>query len=219
MDNIFSPFPERLKMKTYDEAGNILTELDEENGYFTDGMEQNEHGEWLMNRIYHPYTAEQLAAIQLEKEKADLLASRQPMTESEVMGFFVRSQINVVDIPDQTSLRMMGFYPLFSDIIGRTVKQGFKFVHDGKLYKTAQADLLIQSHYAPGAGTESLYTRIDLEHTGREYDPIPYDGNMVLESGKYYIQNDVLYLCNRDTGAAVHHALSELVGLYVEKVE
>lgn len=219
MDIDFSPFPERLSMKTYDVAGNILTEWDDEKGYFTDGMEQNEYGEWLMNRIYHPYTEAQLAKIQTEKEKAALIASRQPMTSIEVMDFFIRSQVNVVDVPDQTSLRMMNFYPTFSDIIGQTVKQGFKFVYEDNLYKTAQTNLLIQSHYTPGTGTESLYTRIDLEHTGRAYDPIPYDGNMILENGKYYSQNGVLYLCDRDSEVAVYHALSDLVGLYVKEID
>lgn len=38
---------------------------------------------------------------------------------------------------------------------------------------------------------------------------------MALESGKYYNQGGVTYLCNRDTGNPVYHALSELVGLYV----
>ena len=54
------------------------------------------------------------------------------------------------------------------------------------------------------------------EYAGTQHDPIPYDGNMALESGKYYIQDDVVYLCNRDTGNPVYNALSELLGLYVE---
>ena len=65
-------------------------------------------------------------------------------------------------------------------------------------------------------GTESLYERIDEEHDGSEFDPIPYDGNMALESGKYYTQSGVTYLCTRDSGIALHHALAELVGQYVE---
>ena len=47
-------------------------------------------------------------------------------------------------------------------------------------------------------------------------NPIAYDGNMILENGKYYIQDGVTYKCNRDTGIAVYHALKDLVGLYVE---
>ena len=59
---------------------------------------------------------------------------------------------------------------------------------------------------------------IDEEHDGDIYDPIPYEGNMALENGKYYTQCCATYLCNRDTGNPVYNALAELVGLYVEKV-
>lgn len=45
---------------------------------------------------------------------------------------------------------------------------------------------------------------------------IRYSGNMNLTAGLYYIQDDVIYLCNRNTGQPVYNALSELVGLYVE---
>jgi hypothetical protein len=52
-----------------------------------------------------------------------------------------------------------------------------------------------------------------------KYDPIPYDGNMILEQNKYYIQNDVLYICTRDTINPVYNPLVELIGLYVEVSE
>lgn len=67
--------------------------------------------------------------------------------------------------------------------------------------------------------TPSLFAVIDEVHDGTKYDPIPYSGNMALESGKYYVQDGVLYRCTRDTGNPVYHALSELIGLYVEVVE
>lgn len=47
-------------------------------------------------------------------------------------------------------------------------------------------------------------------------DPIDYDGNMALEQGKYYRQNNVVYYCNRDTQNPVYQPLSDLVGIYVE---
>lgn len=100
--------------------------------------------------------------------------------------------------------------------------QGTKFranaSEDADLYKTIQPELTIQAHYPPGEGTESMYTRIDETHDGSKYDPIPYEGNMALVNGKYYVQDGVTYLCNRDTGNPVYHALSELVGLYVKKI-
>ena len=98
-----------------------------------------------------------------------------------------------------------------------TLEKGYKFVHGDVLYKTIQDSLLIQEQYVPGEGTESLYAVIDETHAGTQENPIPYDGNMALEKGKYYSQDGVIYLCNRDTENPVYHNLSDLIGLYVEK--
>ena len=50
-------------------------------------------------------------------------------------------------------------------------------------------------------------------------NPIAYEvGVTPLEEGKYYIENDVVYLCNRSE-AVVYHNLSALIGLYVTVVE
>ena len=100
-----------------------------------------------------------------------------------------------------------------------TVKKGFKFRHGNTLYKTEQPEHTFTSVYVPGnAGTESLFSEIDETHAGTLDNPIPYNGNMALESGKYYIQDGVTYLCTRDTVNPVYNALAELVGLYVEVV-
>ncbi len=97
-----------------------------------------------------------------------------------------------------------------------TSEPGFKFTHDGDLYKTIPTSHTFASQWVPGVGTESIYVRIDEQHEGTKYDPIPYNGNMALESGKYYSQDGVTYLCNRDTVNPVYHALADLVGIYVE---
>lgn len=86
------------------------------------------------------------------------------------------------------------------------------------LYKTIQDNLLIQEQYVPGEGTESLYAVINETNAGTQEDPIPYAGNMALENGKYYSQDGVIYLCNRDTEIPVYQDLKDLVGLYVEAV-
>ena len=67
-------------------------------------------------------------------------------------------------------------------------------------------------------GTEAIWEEICESHDGTKYDPIPYNGNMALQNGLYYTQSGVLYRCTRDTGNPVYHALSELVGVYVEVV-
>ena len=126
---------------------------------------------------------------------------------------------NAVERSDADALEVRGIYPVWEDMIGKTVdKAGFKFTYKGELYKTIPANHTFAEHWIPGVGTESLYTRIDEAHAGTQDDPIPYNGNMELFEGLYYSQNGVVYRCIRSTGAAVYHALSDLVGIYVEVV-
>ena len=106
---------------------------------------------------------------------------------------------------------------------GDTVKKRDKFTYNGKLWAVLQ-DHTIMPHYYPSVNTASLYVEVteDYNEQGEEMgtleNPIPYEGNMILENGKYYSQDDVTYLCNRDSGNPVYHALKDLVGLYVEAV-
>ena len=172
-------------------------------------------------------TDEEITELQEQADRdaarAKVLERTRPLSFSEVQEMLVRQQINTIAVDDQTALRMRIYYPTFSELVGHTVKKGTKFratdSEDADLYTVIQPELTIQEHYPPGTGTESLYTRIDEQHDGTLYDPIPYDGNMALVNGLYYTQGGVLYLCNRDTVNPVYHALSELVGIYVELVE
>lgn len=163
--------------------------------------------------------AEHTAAMQAEARKASLMERTRLLTEQEVIRLLIKQQINALDVDDVTALRMVEFYPEWSALIGKTVdKAEYKFQHNGKLYKTIPANHTFQADWVPGVGTESLYTRIDETHDGTQYDPIPYDGNMALESGKHYTKSGMTYLCSRDTVNPVYNALSELVGIYVEVV-
>lgn len=172
------------------------------------------------NGAYRDMTASEMAAMQEAAAQAEAEEKRRPLSLGEVQEMLVRQQINTIAVDDQTALRMRIYYPTFSELVGQTVKKGTKFratdSEDADLYTVIQPELTIQEHYPPGTGTESLYTRIDEQHDGTKYDPIPYNGNMALQSGKYYIENNILYLCNRDTGQPVYNAIAELVGLYVE---
>lgn len=146
---------------------------------------------------------------------------RQPLREAQIFEMLLPF-LNEVAVDDQTALRMMEYYPTWEDLCTQSVtaeKPGYKFVYGGELYKTVQAGYTFVPHYVPGVGTESLFERIDEQHDGSKYDPIPYSGNMALESGKYYSQDGVTYLCTRDTGNPVYNALMELVGIYVDVVQ
>ena len=170
------------------------------------------------NGSYRDMTDEEIAAVQEAQAEYELNECTRPLTESEVSRMLITQQINTLTVDDNTALRMKDFYPTFESVIGQTVKQGFKFTHGGKLWRTEQPEMTIQEHYAPSTGMESLYSEVCETHAGTLDDPIPYSGNMALESGKYYMQDGKIYRCTRDTGNPVYNTLSELVGLYVEEV-
>lgn len=140
-----------------------------------------------------------------------------PLSQADISKKLIAQQINTLAVDDNTALRMKSYYPTFESIVGQEVKQGFKIRHGEHLWATVKA-MTIQAHYPPAEGMESLYTIVNETHDGTIDDAIPYSGNMALENGKYYTQDDVIYLCNRDTVNPVYNALRELVGLYVEEV-
>lgn len=160
-------------------------------------------------------TAEEIAAMQDAAARAEAEEKHRPLSLSEVQEMMVRAQINTLAVDDATALRMVAYYPDWA--AGTAYAAGDRLVYNGDLYKVLQAHTS-QDTWLPGAGTESLYTRIDEQHDGTKYDPIPYSGNMALEAGKHYIQSGKTYLCNRDTGNPVYNTLAELAGIYVTEV-
>lgn len=160
-------------------------------------------------------TEGEIIAMQEAAAQAEAEEKRRPLSLGEVQEMLLRQQINTLTVDDQTAYRMREFYPEWAT--GQSYTAGYKITHNGELYKVLQAHTS-QEAWKPETGTESLYARIDEQHDGSKYDPIPYNGNMALESGKYYSQDGVTYRCTRDTGNSVYHALSALVGLYVEVV-
>ena len=134
-------------------------------------------------------------------------------------------EMNELGLSTVDALEVKDWYPKWGVDFkeGDEVKKGFKFQFNDKLYAVLQ-DHVILADYEPSINTASLYVEVtpDYNDKGEELgtleNPILYDGNMILENGKYYSQDGVTYLCNRDTINPVYHALKDLVGLYVEVV-
>lgn len=163
--------------------------------------------------VLRDMTPEEVAEISEETARYAAKEKHRPLSVGEVQEMLVRHQINTLTVDDATAYRMREFYPAWE--AGNDYPVGYKLTYNGELYRVVQAHTS-QASWLPGAGTESLYTRIDEQHDGSKYDPIPYNGNMALESGKFYAQDGVTYKCTRNTGNPVYNALSDLVGLYVE---
>lgn len=97
---------------------------------------------------------------------------------------------------------------------GTAYEAGYKLRRNGKVWRLRQAHTS-QEGWEP-ENAPALFEEINETHKGTIDDPIPYSGSMALESGKYYSQDGVTYLCIRDTVNPVYHALADLVGIYVE---
>ena len=185
----------------------------------TSKMTVQERGQTIAT--YEGYTAFYRTEIYTGQIYGVMMYKQETMPEVQsamVQAAVLVSQIQAQSLDDVQALAVKAIYPQWQEIIGQTVALGFKFQHGEKLYKTIQDSLLIQEQYIPGEGTESLYAVIDETHAGTQEDTIPYDGNMALENGKYYSQDGVIYLCNRDTEIPVYQDLKDLVGIYVETV-
>lgn len=165
-----------------------------------------------MNGEYIEMTAEETAAMEAEAARYESAERHRPLTESEVSRLLITQQINTLSVDDQTACRMKEFYPAWE--AGVSYAAGYKVQDSGRLFRCLQAHTS-QEGWEP-ENAPALWEEICETHDGSLYDPIPYEGNMALEGGKYYSQDGVTYLCSRDTGNPVYHALRDLVGIYVE---
>lgn len=127
----------------------------------------------------------------------------------------------VVDLPDEDAADVPALFPAWVDFIGKAVEVGKRLFYGGHLWKVLQAHTC-QADWKPDT-TPSLFTEVVVQGEGEPEigtldNPIPYNGNMELEEGKYYTQDGVVYRCIRSSGTPLYHPLSALVGLYVEIV-
>ena len=119
------------------------------------------------------------------------------------------------DISNEEALDYAVIVFPFADYIGKELAQGKIVSHDDKLWRVRQTHTA-QADWMPSLDAASLWEVIEVEHSGTLDDPIPYSAPMEIFNGKYYTEDDITYLCTRDSGIALSHPLSALVGVYVE---
>ena len=162
------------------------------------------------NGIYRDATGSELSAMETDEAKAEAAERHRPLTGDEVLSMVLKQQINALEVDDQTAYRMREFYPAWE--AGVAYAAGYKVKDNDRLWRCLQAHTS-QAGWEP-ENTPALWEEICESHDGSLYDPIPYEGSMALVSGKYYSQDGVTYLCNRDTVNPVYNPMSELVGIY-----
>ena len=137
-------------------------------------------------------------------------------TKAELVNLLVevRPRLN-----EQLALKYSAMYPVWKE--GIAVETGQRYQYGDRLYKVGQAHTT-QSDWTPAA-TPALWTVIDVVHAGTIEDPIPAVAGMEYEYGKYYIEGETVYICQRTGEAAggkitLYYLPSQLVGQYFEVV-
>ena len=127
----------------------------------------------------------------------------------------VRTRINEVPMTVEQSLELVGYFPKWEE--GKEMPTGYKVSYEGSLFEVLQAHTS-QTDWTPREA-KSLFKVVQVESEGTEDDVIQWEQGMVLEEGKFYIDNGVKYKCIRDSGNSLYYSLDVLVGNYVEIVE
>lgn len=129
----------------------------------------------------------------------------------------ISRKINRLNLTDNEALSVKEVYPTWESKIDKTIEQGYIVLYDGNLWRARQTHVALEV-YPPSIHTAALYEVVEYQHEGTKDDPIPYTPPMEIYKNKYYTQNDVLYLCTRDSGTALSHNLQDLINIYVSKV-
>lgn len=136
----------------------------------------------------------------------------------EIVEELVTKQWNErTDISNEEALDYMTIVYEWERFIGQVVPVGKIVAYRDKLWRVRQ-EHTVMGHYPPSLETSSLYEIIEKEHSGELNDPIPYNPPMEIFNGKYYTEDNIKYLCIRNSETALSHNLSSLVGLYVKTV-
>lgn len=186
--------------------------------------------ETLVNEINQCSTIEEINELNFKLELPEevhttqvelrrLASNRQKNSKENQAILFAKMTINATPLTDNQAISVKNLHPEWKEFIGKSLSTGFRVLHEDALYKVRQDISVVLENQPPSIDTAALYEEINETHDGTKTDSIPYNNNMALELGKYYIQDDIIYMCTRDTGQAVYQDLSDLVGIYVQIAE
>lgn len=140
------------------------------------------------------------------------------MTKFEVIKLRAVIEKAVQSLDDKTALTAVRLFPAWE--ADKTYVVDAKVQFGGMLYKCRQ-EHTSQADWAPDV-SPALFAVINETNAGSLEDPIPAAAGMLYEKDKYYIYNDVVYLCIREDaegGTVLHFTPDALVGHYFEVVK
>lgn len=134
-----------------------------------------------------------------------------------VQELVVKQYNERTDISNEEALDYMAIIYPWDFYLDKVLTEGMMVTYEDKPWRVRQTHTPLEV-YPPSLATASLYEAIDKEHDGTLEDPIPYTPPMEIFIDKYYIENNEIYKCIRNSDTALSHSLSALVGIYVNRV-
>ena len=121
----------------------------------------------------------------------------------------IKYSINALDLSNNDAIKFKDYLPDWADYVGKSLPINFKFKYNNQPYQTIQYINVVLSDQTPDI-VYSLYKIIDEEHDGTLEDPIPYQQQMSIEKGKYYIQYDVVYIAIQNMPTGMPYDLNQI---------
>lgn len=132
------------------------------------------------------------------------------------------AQAQVEALTDDEAKKVPALFHLWTDHKqGDSIAAGVREWYKGSLYKCITPHNW-QSDWAPDVAA-SLWANVSEESQeadGSREHPYQWESGMTCYNGKYYIEDNILYICTRDSGGPVYNRIADLpAGLYFQIAE
>lgn len=142
----------------------------------------------------------------------------EPTIDDQLKDLLLEQYNAKTDLTDEEVLKRPLLVYSWDHYIGKNLVIGQVVSWEDKLWRVRQNLTSVRGTDAPNTATASLYEVIEVEAAGTINDPIEYNENLEVFSGKYYISDGVVYLCTRDSGTPLYRPISELIGSYFSEL-
>ena len=124
----------------------------------------------------------------------------------------------VAELSDEDAKKVPALFPVWATDEAYAV--GDRVYYNGSLYKCVQAHTS-QVNWNP-KDAASLWQNVSeeaQEADGSHDRPYQWQSGMTSYNGKYYTENDTLYICIRDSGGPLYYNIASLIGIYFNIAE
>ncbi len=129
------------------------------------------------------------------------------------------AQAQVEALTDDEAKKVPALFPLWETEKAYAV--GDRVWYQASLYKCVQAHTSLSTWNPKDA--VSLWANVSEESQeadGSREHPFEWQSGMTCYNGKYYIEDNILYICTRDSGGPVYNRIADLpMGLYFQIAE